>query len=323
MNAVLFGTGWRAAFFLRIASALPDVLSVSAVYSRSPERAEELRREGLHAVASREEALAQPHDAVIVASGREGYMETLRYLHARGEKILSETTLLSLPDEELEEASLFEGMVLEQYAYTPLFASALSVLSEAGEVDQLYLSGLHNHHAAAIARRVLAAGNDGPEEVLASNFPSTVIKTGSRNGLERCAGMEEYTRRVRIIRFGSSLFINDFSSNQYHCYLYGKRFEIRGTRGVITEKGLSTVDPSGYPVFIPFVFHRDTVTGNGSLALSHVTLGDKTVFENPYYPKMLNDDEIAIARMLELWGKGEDIYPFREGVADARLGRLL
>ena len=74
---------------------------------------------------------------------------------------------------------------------------------------------------------------------------------------------------------------------------------------------------------MPFIFHRDSSTGNGSLTLSHVTLGERTVFVNPYYPLEMNDDEIAMARMLELYDMGEDVYPFREGVADARLGRLL
>ena len=324
MDVVLFGTGWRARFFLRIARLCPSIINVVSVYSRSPERAKEIEALGFRATAERDNALEAGHDAVIVASGKEGFADTLRFLRDNGERIISETTFLSLSDEEQDEMSLIEGgMVLEQYAFTPLFASVIAALPLLGNVDQMYLSGLHNHHAAAIARRVLSIGYDLPVRIESMDFPSRMMKTGSRQGLEVFGEMEAYTRKVRMMRFGSSLFINDFSSNQYHSYLYGKSFGIRGEKGVLTERGLSAVDECGYPVFLPFVFHRDSSTGNGSLTLSHVTLGERTLFVNPYYPLNLNDDEIAIARMLELYGKGEDPYPFREGVADARLGRLL
>ena len=323
MKAVLLGTGWRARFFMRISHILPSVLDIVSIYTRAEERAEELRKEGYPAFSDLDAALSSAHEAVIVASGKAGFLDTLCYLHDRGERIIAETTFLSLEEEELAAVEGYGGLVMEQYSFTPLFASTLSYLPLLGGVDQLYLSGLHNHHAAAIARKVLSLGHSMPDEICTMDFPSRIVKTGSRKGMEVSGEMEEYTRKVRMMRFGSSLFINDFSSNQYHSYLYGKSFEIRGEKGVLSERGLSAVDEGGYPVFIPFVFHRDSSTGNGSLTLSHVTLGERTVFVNPYYPLEMNDDEIAMARMIELYDMGEDVYPFREGVADARLGRLL
>ena len=323
MKAVLLGTGWRARFFMRISRLFPSVLDIVSIYTHTKGRAEEIRAEGYPATSDLESALSTPHEAVIVASGKTGFFDVLRYLHSRGERIISETTVLSLEDEELAAVEGYGGLVMEQYSFTPLLASALSSIPLLGDVDQLYLSGLHNHHAAAIARKVLSLGHSMPDEICTMDFPSRIVKTGSRKGMEVSGEMEEYTRKVRMMRFGSSLFINDFSSNQYHSYLYGKSFEIRGEKGVLSERGLSAVDEGGYPVFIPFVFHRDSSTGNGSLTLSHVTLGERTVFVNPYYPLEMNDDEIAMARMLELYDMGEDVYPFREGVADARLGRLL
>ena len=324
MDVVLFGTGWRAGFFLRIAAALPDIINIVSVYSRSSERAREIGRQGFLSTSDREAALSESHDAVIVASGKEGFAETVRFLRERGERIISETTFLSLSDEELDEMSRIEGgMVLEQYAFTPLFSSVLASLPLLGHVDQMYLSGLHNHHAAAIARRVLGIGSDLPDRVEPMDFDSSMLRTGSRAGMERTGAIERYRRSVRMLRFPSSLLITDFSSNQYHSYLYGRRFEIRGDRGVMNEGGVSIIDGEGYPVYLPFVFHRDTATGNGRLALTHVTLGERTLFVNPYYPSDMNDDEIAIAHMLERFGKGEDIYPFSEGITDARIGKLL
>ena len=86
---------------------------------------------------------------------------------------------------------------------------------------------------------------------------------------------------------------------------------------------MNGIDRDGYPYSMPFIFHRDSSVGSGSLALSHVTLGSRTVFVNPYYPLAMNDDEIAMAMMLEQYDGGRNPYPFCEGIMDARLGRLL
>ena len=90
----------------------------------------------------------------------------------------------------------------------------------------------------------------------------------------------------------------------------------------MTEHDVNMV-ADGYPVSLPFSFHRDYVTGNGSLTLSHVTVGRHTVFVNPFYPRLLNDDEIAIAILIKRIENGEDYPSILSGIEDARLGRLL
>lgn len=324
MKAVLLGTGWRAHFYMRISIKLPDILNIVSVYTRSEKREEEIRKEGFNAFSDLDAALSFDHDAVIIASGKEGFLQILRFLHERGEKLISETSFLPLTDEELEELSMYDGLVMEQYMHTPLFSAVSGFLSSIDDKpDQLYLSGLHNHHSAAVARRILGTGFRMPEEIHSMSFSSRMVKTGSRSGMDRGGKTEEYERKARMMRLGDALFIHDFSSNQYHSYLYGRHFEIRGRSFVITEDGVRTVDKAGYPLFLPFIFHRDTASGNGSLSLSHVSAGGKTVFVNPYYPVEMNDDEIAMAIMLEQYGKGINLYPFREGTMDAKLGGLL
>ena len=322
MKAVLFGTGWRAAFYLRIARMLPSLLSIVSVCTRSHERAELLGRDGWNMHTSPEEALSVPHDAVIVASGREGFHSLMSRLRERGERVLAETTFLQLSDEELEDLSTFEGAAAEQYRFTPLYASVIAALGEIGEADQVLISGLHNHHAAAIARIILGTGSRMPEIVRELDFSSSMPRTGSRAGLER-GGEEAYVRKLRLLDFGGRLFIYDFSTNQYHSYLFGKRIEVRGRKGIITQEGLNAVGDDGYPYSVPFVFHRDCSTGNGSLTLSHVTLGPRTVFVNPFYPLPFSDDEIAIAEIIRRMDSGEEYPTIASAIMDARLGRLL
>ena len=234
----MLGTGWRARFYMRIAGFRPDILRIAAVFTHTPERKAEMEAEGFSAFTDIASALAVDHDAVIIASGKNGFSDTLRYLHGRRERIITETTFLGLPEEDLEEFSSYDGLVMEQYWNTPLFSSLLNALSALeAEPDQLYLSGLHNHHSASIARRVLGTGYQMPEEIQSLSFPSSIVRTGSRRGLEVSGESEEYVRNIRVMKLGKSLFIHDFSSNQYHSYLYGKHFEVRSRRCVITEKG--------------------------------------------------------------------------------------
>ena len=94
MKAVLFGTGWRAMFFVRIAEMVPSLLTITSVYTHAEERAEEMRARGLNASADLNEALSAEHDAVIVASGKNGFYEMMMKLKERGEFIISETSFL-------------------------------------------------------------------------------------------------------------------------------------------------------------------------------------------------------------------------------------
>ncbi len=281
------------------------------------------RNEGLNAVTDSSAALSVPHDIVIVASGKDGFFPLMKMLEARKEFVLAETTFSTLGDEELDELSGMKGAVAEQYRYTPLFASMLAALDRIGEVDQLYLSGLHNHHAAAVARDVLGFSGCSPDEVISYDFPSSIIRTGSNYGMVVNGEREDYKRKLRILRFGKKLFINDFSSNQYVSYFYGRRFEVRGEKGIINDREARYAGCEGYPVIMPFGFHRDWTTGNGSLTLSHVTLGDRTIFVNHFYPASLNDDEIAIAEIIRRIDKGEEYPSILSGIEDARVGRLL
>ena len=310
-------------FYMRIAEAIPDLLSIVSVYTHSPERAAELRGKGIPAVSSVTDALSAEHDFAVVSAGREGFMDLMRKLSALGENILSETSFHALTESERDEIEKMRGAVAEQYMLTPLYASVSAALGMIGHPDQLMLSGLHNHHAAAVARSILGLGTDMPDEIRTLDFPSSIVRTGSRSGLCLSGEKEEYTRKLRILRFGDRLFINDFSGNQYHSYLYGKRIEVRGNLGVITENGVSITGEGGYPCFIPFVFHRDSAMGNIGMTLSHVTLGERTVFRNRFYPAPLNDDEIAIAEIISRMRDGESCPTLSDGIGDARLGSML
>ncbi len=322
MKAVLFGTGWRAHFYIRIASLLPSLLTITSVYTRSEERKNQMTAEGLGATTDISEALSAEHDAVIVASGRDGFLPLLEGLDKRGERILTETSFLPLTEDELQRAEKIEGFAFEQYLHTPLYSSVMAALERIGKVSSMYLSGLHNHHAASLMRALFPDLEIKDVKRLLEE-KAECLKTGSRSGLVRGGEREEYTRKITSVTFkNGEVFITDFSSNQYHSYIIPSHLEIRGEMGVITERGVTYIDADGYPLSLPFVFHRDEGKTGQQPSLSHVTLGERTVFRNRFYPLPLSDDEIAIASMIEEYISGVPSYTIRKAVDDARVGKL-
>ena len=323
MKAVLIGTGWRSKFYIRISELLPSLLEIVSVYSSSTERADELRKKGLRCFTTLDEVLSFKHDAVIVATKRDSFFPLMKEMGKRGEFILSETSFLPLQDEQLKEIVSLKGAVMEQYPYDPVFSACINASAMIGRIDQVLISGLHNHHAAALARIILGLKAEEPDEVLFFDHPSSVLETGKRDEMIINGKVENYIRKLRILKFKSSLFINDFSSNQYHNYLFEKKLEIRGDRGVVTIDGVRLVNNEGYPSYIPFVVHRDTSTWNSNMTVSHITLGLDNVYANPFYPVNLNDDEIGIATIINNIEQGKAYRSIKDGIDDAVLGKLL
>lgn len=320
---VLFGTGWRAEFYMRIAKAIPDLFEIVKVYTHSPDRIAFIESMGFKGTCSIDDALEGNFDAVIVSTGKGDFYSLMCLLKEKGVEVLSETAFLSLSYEEQEELIGMRGYTLEQYQYVPLYRAIINSLDLIGRVDQMSLSALHNHHAAALCRKILNIDDEIPS-VIGDDFTSRITKTGYRYGRVTDNSAEEYRRVIRIMRFSDNrLFLDDFSSNQYHSYLIPNRIEIRGDKGLINERGVYFTDDRGYTVHEEFNIFRDSTELNQSLSLSHITLGDRVVFENLFYGVNLNDDEIAIATMLSLYGEGKLAYTIRDGILDARLGALL
>ena len=294
---ILFGTGWRACYFTRIAKALPQDFSIPAIYTRNSDRLSFIQSLGFNGTTDMDKALSYPHGEVIIASGPKDLAQTLEYLQNKGETIITETSFLSLSDQETTRCNAIEGYVLEQYPYTPLFSAALSLLPLIGKVHEFRLSMLHNHHAAAMMRKVFPNYKDFNIESV--DFESNITKTDSREGTCTTGEAQNYTRKMRILKGDDWLFINDFSTNQYHTHLIPSNFEIRGEKGVITNTGIAYTNEEG------------------------LVIKEQLKLNNPYPNTSLNDDEIAIVYILNQIIQGKYTYTIQEAIKDALLGRKL
>ena len=69
------------------------------------------------------------------------------------------------------------------------------------------------------------------------------------------------------------------------------------------------------------------INNNSEWSHRRMTFLDRAVYENPFYPARMNDDEIAVAsclqRMKEYRETGKDYYPLREALQDTYLSFLL
>ena len=323
MKAILIGSGWRSNFYHRVAKELPNLLKISAVVTHTKERASDLKAHGLNAYSSLADALKEEHDYVIIATRSTFYSDMIES-YERGERIIAETAFLPLNQYEREALRKIEGFTAEQYPYTPTYASLISASKQIGEIDQVMLSSLHNHHAISILRELITLDDIKAEEIEFLNFKSKVVKTGSRSGIELNNEEEEYERKIRLLRFNRALYIHDFSSNNYHNALLERKAEIRGSKGTLNMDYLLTTDEEGYVVKLPFTRHYDNLNKtSGSPVLSHISLGKDTIYKNPFYPALLNEDEIAIATIIRKIEKRDRVKTISEGIDDAILGAML
>ena len=125
----LIGSGWRAAFFLRVAAALPDRLACAGVLARSTGRREAIARQfSVGTPASLDELLAARPDFVVVSVPWDITPVLLRELTDRRIPVLAETP----PAPDLDGLRALAPLartgriqVAEQYQFQPFHAARL------------------------------------------------------------------------------------------------------------------------------------------------------------------------------------------------------
>ena len=159
----LVGGGWRAAFYLRVAQALPDDFAIDGLVVRNWSKGLELEsRWGVKAYGSVEELLAEKSPEFVVTSvAWDANPPLIRQLAHAGMPVLSETP----PARDLaglrELWSVAEQgariQVAEQYIYQPHHAARLALVSggSLGTVSQAQVSAAHGYHGVSLIRHLL------------------------------------------------------------------------------------------------------------------------------------------------------------------------
>lgn len=331
LRFLIVGSGWRSLFYVRIARALPERFEVCAMLCRSQEKAEAMHREyGVATSTSQVECMAMKPDFVVVAVTKASIASVSRFWMEAGFPVLCETP----PSLELTElSSLWQlrtesGLrlqVAEQYFNYPTLASRLAVVQSGvlGEPSSMTLSLAHGYHGASLIRHFLKVGME-PVRIWGKSYPVSVVETDSRWGPVTDGEVAQKVREHLIFEFESSrTAFFDFCNVQYHSFLRSRHMTVQGPYGELDDFTVRFLDEERRPV----KRELEILTEDSPEVIRAVTMGEQTVYRNPFEDSGLPEDETAIAVMLEGMGDyirtGTELYPLADALQDAYLAILM
>ncbi|AGL17404.1 Gfo/Idh/MocA family protein [Actinoplanes sp. N902-109] len=316
------GAGWRARMFWDITAELDGLDCVGTVV-RSPRELPVPSYGSLAACV----AQARP-DFIVTAVSWDASPAVITEAVERGLPVLAETP--PAPDaaglSALWSAVGASGLVqvAEQYLLVPAHAARLAAVRAGviGTPSQVQVSSTHMYHAVSLIRGFLGGVTD-PVTVRASRTVAPLADPLTRDGWTDTAEPRPATTILATLDFGdgrSGLY--DFTDNQWHNQLRFRRLLVRGSHGELRDDEVVRLTAPRTIVRSPLVRRQ---TGYDldldGFDTDTITLGDQVLFRNPYPGRRFNDEEIAIATLLEAtaaWvrGAGPAPYPLAEGIRD-------
>lgn len=329
------GSGWRTAFFARVARSLPDRFQMTGLLTRDPGRAVFLGREwGVPGYLALDDLLADRPLFVVVSVPWAVTPVLLRELAERGVPVLSETPPAPDVDGLIALRALTDAgariQVAEQYQFQPLHAARLAIAASGrlGTITQAQVSTAHGHHGIDLMRRLLEVPEDAAVAISARWFTSALVAGPDRNGPPSSEHIEPSTQVIAQFDFDGKLGILDFTDDQYFSWIRSNRTLVRGERGEINDMTVRYLEDVLTPLTLQLTRHDTGHHGNlEGYYHRGIMAGSAWVYRNPYIPARLADDEIAVAtcldRMADYIGGGPDFCSLAEAVQDHYLTLLM
>ncbi len=328
----LVGSGWRAAFFARIAREVPEQFELTGTWFHDEgKRAAWVAHFGGKAVDTPEKLLEDAPDFLVVAVAKAALSGMLLRLMDTGVPLLCETPA-GMTDEALDalwrraQETRAPVQFAEQYPDQPIYRAWYTAVREGliGPVSNMSISAVHGYHAAALIRRFLGTGFERVTLVGSRHF-FPVAQTDSRQGrVPDGAEMPERRDRITLVFESGKTAFYDFSPVQYHSFVRTRHFNVQGSRGEIDDFTLRRINECQQPITMELRRRDLGVYHNSSLSHDGLMLGDRYLYQNPFPYTHLNDDEIAIATLLRRMGQmcaGEDVqaYSLADALQDAAI----
>ena len=323
------GNGWRAQFYLRLAAALPEQLSLVGVVTRRSEPGDEL--EARWGVPSYRSVGALVHarrpELVVSSVPWDANPEIVTALVAEGVAVVSETP--PAPDREALRAlwATVGGaglvQVAEQYLLLPGHAARREVVRRGtiGTPTSVQVSSTHGYHAVALMRGLLGAGF-GPTTVSARSFTAPLVDPMVRDGWTDDLEPRAAATVLATVDFGTTSGLYDFTDNQWHNQLRARRIVVRGSRGEIVDDDVISLVDARTILRRPITRWRSGYDLNlDGYDTEHLSLDGSVLWRNPFGGSRLSDEEIAISTLLvqaAAWvhGEGAGPYPLAEACQD-------
>lgn len=343
----VIGGGHRALQFLRVARQLPDLFTVSSVFMRDSEKREKLAQEwDVPTSSTLDELLTSKPEFVVVNVSYDVAPMFIKELFDRGIPALTETP----PAHPLEGLiQLYQQtdkgrmvQVSEQYHQRPMhLARILTVQSGLlGSITEAQVSAGHGYHGVSIMRKLLGVDFE-PVKIVARRFAAPVITSDDGSNEER----SEECQTLAWLDYEGKLGVFDFASSQYSTRIRASRIMVRGDRGEIDNTTVRYLDQNAAPITTEltrneavsdsdtqeckcsFVASEIHGAAHNTSLLKGITLGDKWIYRNPFFPAELSDDRVAVAtflqRMAEYVKGGPSFYSLAEAAQDHYLGMMI
>jgi hypothetical protein len=330
LSYVIVGSGYRAEYFGRIARAYPDQFR-ALFLCRSEEKAALMKQHtGIDAVVSREACLAFRPDFAVIAVDRGHVADAAEEWLRDGYPVLTETPVGDTP-EKLRRLRQWEQtgakiVCCEQYHRQPILAAGLDAIDRGliGQPDSLYISLLHDYHAASLIRRALQIPAGEAYTLRGARRESTVTETDSRYGAILDGRTTQAARDTVFVSFASGKeAVYDFCPVQYRSFIRSRHLTVRGSRGEWTDTVLLQLDDENRPrqtFLLPEIPEKYRV-------LDTPALRDKRRNWQPALAPDTAQDEFAIASILLDMGDylagGPSPYPLEDALEDAYFWLLL
>jgi predicted dehydrogenase len=321
----IMGSGWRSRYFWRLAAEL-DGLTCVGVVSRNPKDLP------VPVHLSLDECLATAKPDFVVTAVPWGLTPSLVVeLVERGVPVLAETPPAPGLDglRELWHKVGDSGLVqvAEQHTRMPAHAARAALVRSGaiGDPTRVDVSSTHQYHAVSLIRTLLGVGR-GPAEVRAVRTTAPLADPLSRDGWADQVEVKQATTTIATIAFRDGGFgLYDFTDNQWHNQLLMRRLLVRGTLGELRDQEVVRLAADRTIVRSPIVRRQ---TGYDldldGFDTDHITFGAHVLYRNPYQGRRWNDEEIAIASLLQdtaAWvcDSGPEPYPLADGIQDHRI----
>jgi len=321
----VIGTGWRSAFFVRLARMAPERFRVAGVVSRSAERGAGF---GVPAFGSAADLLAaEEPEFVIVSVPWAVTPDATRELVGLGARVLAETPPApDLPGLRALWADVGASglvQVAEQYLLMPAHAARLAVVREGliGEPTSVQVSSTHLYHAVAMIRGLLGVGCE-PAVVSARSFTAPLADPLTPDGWTGDATPRERATTIATLDWGGRSGLYDFTDNQWWNPLRARRIVVRGSAGELVDDHIVRLADPLTPVASQLVRRQTGIDLNlEGFDLDHISLDGRVVYRNPFSGARFSEDDLGVASLLErtgAWARGEGPapYPLAEGLQD-------
>ncbi len=324
LSYIIVGSGYRAEYFGRIAKAHPDIFR-ALFLCRSREKADKMTADtGIPATTDEKECALFRPDLAVIAVDKAHVAQAAEEWIDKGLPVVTETPVGETTDQLFRIWELAKQgakiVCSEQYQRQPVLMNGLSAIRAGliGEPSSVYISLVHEYHAASLIRRSLLLKPGEGFTVRAMNQKSRAVKTDSRASAFWDGEETEVSRDVALVTFASGKFaIYDFDSIQYRSFIRSRHLSVRGSRGELSDNYISCLDAAGVPQKI----YLNADIPAGYRALDTQALRDRRRSAVSEMNCDTAQDEFAVASILLDMGKyiagGEPPYPLSEALEDA------